>query len=248
MNYFSICAIFKHEERYIGDWVKYHLGIGAEHIYLYDNESPDNSAGVAKSIGKSKVTIQTIIGSPVQHVAYARCLADYKFKSRWIAFIDIDEFIVTATPIHNLLRYYEAYPCLCPHWVLFGSNNHLEYAPISVPERFTKCQADVNPHVKSIVNPIRTGNWVTPHRFTHDINPVDENCKPIEMEDSIPPNGTIDKIYIAHYATKSKGECFERRARLRADTGTLRNAQEFFDTHDRNERTNMDVFKIWRTL
>jgi cellulose synthase/poly-beta-1,6-N-acetylglucosamine synthase-like glycosyltransferase len=33
-----IVAIAKQEQRYIEEWVKYHLGLGFSHIYLYDNE------------------------------------------------------------------------------------------------------------------------------------------------------------------------------------------------------------------
>lgn len=249
MNYFSVAAIFKCEEPYIGDWVKYHLGIGAEHIYLYDNDSPDRSAEVAKDVGRDKVTIHPIPGHPVQHKAYAQCLHQYRQASRWLAFLDIDEYLVPLTPLYELLKYYEFYPAVCPHWILFGSSGHQLYTPVPVPERFTHSQADVNIHVKSIVNPMRTHNWVTAHRFTHDTEPVDEKCNRIGMYDSTPAGGTADIIYVAHYTTKSKEECFERRSRPRPDTGEYRyNTEEFFAAHDRNEKENLDVLNIWKKL
>lgn len=249
MNYFSICAIYKNEELYIGDWVKYHLGIGAEHIWLYDNDSTDHSASAAYITGKEKVSITPIHGHPMQRQAYARCLDMHRLDSRWILFLDIDEYLYSSIPIKELLKDYESYACLCPHWILFGSNNHLVYAPTPVPLRFTRCQDDVNPHVKSIVNPVRTYNWVSAHRFTHDDCPVDENKQKIFMTDSTPAGGTADKLYIAHYAVKSKDECMLRRSKSRADTGETRQDLEgFFAGHDRNERENLDIANIWNKL
>lgn len=249
MKYFSVAGVFKCEEPYIWDWVKYHLGIGAEHIWLMDNDSPDRSADIAKAAGGNKVTVDTVHGHPVQHVAYARMLADHRHDSRWIAFLDIDEYLVPHAPIREVLKAYEQHSALCPHWKLFGSNGLTNFSPEPVPERFTRSQQDINPHVKSIVNPARTGNWVTAHRFTHNDLPVDENHRPIDMTDSIPPNGTTDVIYVAHYFTKSKEEFVERRSRPRPDTGEYRyNLEEAFAAHDRNEIENLDVLNKWKSL
>jgi hypothetical protein len=250
MNYFSICAIFKNEGPYIGDWVKYHLAIGAEHIYLYNNDSTDDSdVNIREVAGRHQVTITPIHGHPVQRQAYGICLEDHRLHSRWIAFLDIDEYLYSSTPIKELLKDYERYPCLCPHWILFGSSNHLDYAPFPVPLRFTRCQNDTNAHVKSIVNPIRTYDWVSAHRFIHDDCPVDENKNRIFMSDSTPADGTTDKIYVAHYAVKSYCECIERRSKARADTGEVRkNLEEFFAGHDRNDKENLDIANTWRKL
>lgn len=249
MKYFSVAAIFKCEEPYIGDWVKYHLGIGAEHIYLYDNDSPDKSAQIAKEVGGDRVTIHPCPGHPVQHVAYARCLHTYRYDSRWISFLDIDEYLVCFPPLHEVLKSYEQHPAICPHWILFGSSGHLAYSPEPVPVRFTHSQADVNQHVKSIVDPLRTKDWVTAHRFTHVGDPVDENHHPIGMRESTPAGGTANVIYVAHFTTKSKEECYERRARPRPDTGEYRyNVDEFFAGHDRNDRENLDVLSIWNRV
>ena len=34
---YAICAIAKNENNYINDWVNWHINIGFDHIYLYDN-------------------------------------------------------------------------------------------------------------------------------------------------------------------------------------------------------------------
>lgn len=33
-----ICALARREHLYINDWVKYHIDLGFDHIYIYDND------------------------------------------------------------------------------------------------------------------------------------------------------------------------------------------------------------------
>ena len=35
----SICLICKDENPYINEWLEYHIGIGINHFYIYDNMS-----------------------------------------------------------------------------------------------------------------------------------------------------------------------------------------------------------------
>lgn len=38
----SVCSIFKNEAPYLREWIEYHLIVGIEHFYLYNNNSEDN--------------------------------------------------------------------------------------------------------------------------------------------------------------------------------------------------------------
>ena len=38
----SLCLIFKDEAPYLKEWLEYHLLIGIDHFYLYNNNSSDN--------------------------------------------------------------------------------------------------------------------------------------------------------------------------------------------------------------
>ncbi len=249
MNYLSICAIMKNEAPYIGDWIKYHLGIGVNHIYLYNNDSTDGSQHRAMMAGGYAVTVYDIEGAAKQKDAYNRCLAINGKDSTWMAFLDIDEYLVyKGKHLYDVLTKYEHCSGVCPHWVLFGSNGHRTRSDAPVAERFTRSELGCNPHVKSIVRCSRTTEYISPHRFEHTCPAVDENFIEIQGPDPVPPNGTADRIYVAHYVTKSYEECMARRRQPRADTGGLRNAEEFFLGHDRNERENLDVLNIWRGL
>lgn len=40
--YMSVCAVFKNEAPFMKEWILYYQVIGADHIYLYNNNSDDN--------------------------------------------------------------------------------------------------------------------------------------------------------------------------------------------------------------
>lgn len=46
--YCSICAIFKNEGTYLREWIEYHLMIGFDHIFLYNNFSTDNYVDIIR--------------------------------------------------------------------------------------------------------------------------------------------------------------------------------------------------------
>ena len=45
---FAICSMFKNEAKFLKEWIEFHRLIGAEHFYLYNNESTDNYLEVLK--------------------------------------------------------------------------------------------------------------------------------------------------------------------------------------------------------
>lgn len=249
MNYLSIAACCQNEGKYIAEWIQYHQRLGVEHFYLYENDSTDDTWTQIKLHSPGLVTARQIHGSPKQAEAYNHCINMYRNATKWMAVIDIDEFLVPkhTLDMHQLLKSYEAYPALVVHWMLFGSNGEEVYTPAPVVERFTRRQSDVNPHVKSIVQPRVTGPVHTVHRFRHVNFAVDEAKRPVEDCDPLPPNGTCNVIQLNHYAVKSRAECMERRSRPRADTGTMRDGKEFFEHHDRNDVLDLRAVEIWRS-
>lgn len=246
--YLSICAICKNESKYLEEWIQYHTKIGIEHFYLYENDSePIDATWEIITKLPTLITGNQIKGSARQAAAYNNCIAKYKNDSRWIAFIDIDEFIVPrkTNDLKVFLENYEDFASLRIHWKLFGSNGELEYKNKPVIERFTHCQQDINPHVKAIVNPLKTGLYHTPHTFYQHGKVVNENKTIIEDTEPLPTNGTCNLIQINHYATKSKEECYLRKSYARADTGKRWDAETYFKEHDRNEGQDLRALELW---
>ena len=262
----AIVAILKNEGRYLKEWLDYHLLAGVEHFYLYDNDSTDNQAEVVKPyVAAGLVDYISAPGKAMQMQAYNDAVADYRFQSRYIAFIDGDEFIYPKTnrPIVEvvdeiLLRDPNA-AGLAIHWQLYGSNRQVtaDYSK-GVLERFTRraeknfweehevknnmIQAIGNGFLKVIVNPRRVKQVHTHYAiYFDDYHSVNESGLKLSPN---PASRAIveEKIAINHYFTKSREEFDLKRSRGRAYSGS-KWSDKYFDVYDRNEVFDNGILK-----
>lgn len=123
--YSAICAIFKDEANYLGEWVDYYKKIGLDHLYLYNNNSSDNYIGILNPfIEKGYVTLIDWPYEQGQMSAYKDCILKYKNETNWLGFIDLDEFVtpIKFGNINETLRNYERYASLWIPELLYGSS------------------------------------------------------------------------------------------------------------------------------
>lgn len=93
--FMSIACIIKNEGPYLREWLEYHKLIGVEHFYVYDNESSDNTKEVLQPyIDAGDVTYIYFPGRDRQDPAYCHATAHFGQETRWMAVVDLDEFIV----------------------------------------------------------------------------------------------------------------------------------------------------------
>lgn len=163
--YLSICAIFRNEADYLREWIEFHRLMGVEHFYLYNNLSDDNYFSVLESyIDRGTVTLRDWPEEwkrYTQSNVYRDCLDRYRHESRWIAFIDLDEFLFApnAESLPGVLKEYEGYPGIVVNWQVYGSSGHKKKPEGLVIENFTmKAPTNWirNRRTKSIVDPSKT--------------------------------------------------------------------------------------------
>lgn len=129
-------AIFQNEAPYLKEWIEYHELLGVTKFYLYNNLSTDNYLEVLQTyIQKGLVEIEDVT-TPSNNVAefdiiqvatYQHALQKAKAQSKWLAIIDIDEFVV---PLHtqnlnDFLKPFEDQPNIggvCIAWIFFGTS------------------------------------------------------------------------------------------------------------------------------
>jgi hypothetical protein len=138
-----ICGMFKNEAKYLDEWIKYHLVIGVDHFYLYNNNSEDNFIEILQPyIDKG---IIDLIDWPFNHSqmdAYKDCYDKNRTITNWLTFIDIDEFIcpIANDNIKSWLSSYKNYPGIAVYWKQFGSNGKLIHDKSQlVIEQYTQC-------------------------------------------------------------------------------------------------------------
>ncbi len=127
----SICAIFQNEAPYLYEWIQYHRLLGVEHFYLYNDRSTDPYLEVLSPLIEEGIVelfdCSALSGESHflnQRRAYVRAFNAARQKSRWMAVIDIDEFIVpkNVDTIPDLLRMYEEEWGVMIHWQKFGTS------------------------------------------------------------------------------------------------------------------------------
>ena len=126
----AVCAIFKNESVFLKEWLEYHLLIGVEHFYLYNNFSEDNYQDIlAPYIEKGQVTLTEWPVQFGQLPAYKDCFQKAKDETRWIAYIDLDEFICLRREqnIRNWIQKYDKYPTVYVNWKQFGTSGRLQH-------------------------------------------------------------------------------------------------------------------------
>ena len=240
-HYLAVCAIAKDEGPYFKEWIEWHLSQGVDHFYIYDNESSDGTREILQPyIDSGVVEYKYWPGHRRQLAAYDDCLEHYRLASRWIAFIDLDEFIVPIkdASIPAFLKRFEAFAAVEINWLVYGSGGHKTKSPGTMMERFRFHSLPghrLNRHVKSIVNPREVFTMIGCHeaaKISGSIadshgQPVTKNFREREPQQDI--------IRINHYAVRSYEEFLEKQARGRA-SGTQKTVRsEYFEQYDLND-------------
>lgn len=140
----SICAIFKNEAPYLREWLEFNHLVGIEHFYLYNNNSEDDyESVVAPYIKKGWVTLVQWPHNQQQLECYQACIKDFAHETRWLGFIDIDEFIVpkSTDSIYEFLKPYERKAgAVNLYWKLYGTSGRMDRDLSGlVSEDFTVC-------------------------------------------------------------------------------------------------------------
>jgi hypothetical protein len=213
-SYLSVCAIYRNEAPYLREWIEFHRLVGVERFFLYDNNSTDDHLReLAPYLTNGVVTLhEWKVSPPVQRDTYSHCLAEHGGESRWIAFIDIDEFLFSPTlrPLPELLTEYEPWPGVGVNWACFGSSgHHTKPAGLVTESYLTMLDAPANRFIKSIVDPARVSDCASAHHFRYaSVATVDENHYPIIGLRSKSPS--FSKLRINHYVTKSEAEAQQK--------------------------------------
>lgn len=242
-HYLSICAIAKNEAPYFEEWIEWHRDLGVEKFYIYDNESTDNIKEVLAPYIKSGLVEYTFWpGMKQQLMAYDHCLAKHRLDSRWIAVIDLDEFInpIVDKDIPSFLKKFEDAAAVEINWLIYGSNGAKTKEPGKVMDRFKAHSLPnhwLNRHVKSIVNPRRVFSFIGCHEVARMDGKTLDTHRNIVTKHFREREPIQDVIRINHYAIKSYEEFLGKKARGRARALTPRNLSYFeeFDLNDIKE-------------
>lgn len=218
----TIVAIAKNEGRYITEWLAYHLALGVNKIIVFCNDSTDDMVEKLTRLAKGDTRIEWIdwpsMSKPSpQLTAYNEAVK--MVKTKWISFIDIDEFIVP-TEKDSIISWLETIPddvaSVHINWRGFGSGGVSDSNYDMVTRTFMRCSVKGwgnNRHFKTVartqlVTSVLVHDILTSEgrRVTSDF----QNLKPLDVGRS--DRNVYSGIQINHYQSKTFPE-FEARMR-----------------------------------
>jgi hypothetical protein len=222
----AICAMFQNEAPWLKEWISYHHKVlGVDHFYLYNNDSTDDFMKVLQpfvdngcvelidwsSNDPSHCASIVNICAPwdaAQVGAYTDCLKNKAMgKARWVALIDIDEFIVPAKGVdafYKMLRSMEkkGKGSIRLFWRIFGTSNVKTLASEELlTEKLVWRSRDDHPW-NSLFKSIHRPEAIA----TFNIHGADKLKKPYRRY-TLPRN----EATIHHYWTRTEQVCFEKR-------------------------------------
>ena len=203
----AICVIIKDENDYLDEWLDYHLNLGIDEIYLYEDYGSLSHSTITGKYGDrvhlnsidilfnsddpSKNVINT--GEQTQIQLFNYFSKFYRNKFDWILFIDLDEFLILKQPLHQLLEEYDDKPGVLLKWRWYGASGHINKPIGKVMDNYTKqitTTFDWGWHFKSFLNCKKFEKWEKAiHKIQGAVFPLDDiGCH---------------KAYLNHYFTKS---------------------------------------------
>jgi predicted O-methyltransferase YrrM len=260
-----IVCIAKFEQDYIEEFVRYHLHLGFDKIYLYDNEDIPTYGNILRKFG-DYVVVNHLPGkaysTPPQYQAFSHFVTNYMYKNdlTHVCHIDIDEFIVLKKH-NNIKEFIKEYiydgknnvMCggICMNWRFFGSSDHIENTKEPITQRFTKCEEKGNFHIKTIFNKKFYASYPNPHYIF--VNNTNYPLKTIAGKIINGPfNEDIDLsvAQINHYKSKTLEEFKHIRTRGRADlhVNPYEDVVANFNLYNKNEIEELTAYNFYKNV
>lgn len=251
--FLSAVLIIKDEREYINEWIEYHRLVGIDKFYIYDNDSSDNiKAELEPYIKSGIVEYKFFPGKGMQYMAYYDAIKHHMNTTKWMTFIDIDEFIVP-TEFNDLKEFLELFDDSVSQivlgWMMYGSSGHNEKPEGLVGNNYLYRGADSTSHLtKVIVNPRRVFAIHTPHILRVLGKTVDENNIAAPKKGINSKVFSKEKIRVNHYHCKSYEEYQKKNSRGDVLALNHKYTKKLFDRCDTNDIYDPAITKFTAKL
>ena len=142
-----IIACMKREAPYILEWLAYHRAIGVENFLIYSNDSEDGTVQMLDRLHKMGIITHRrndgwTGNSPQTHALALAADEPLLQEARWVAHIDVDEFINIRCGNGTLEDLFARVPQahqIAMTWRLFGNNGVMGISGDFVTREFAAC-------------------------------------------------------------------------------------------------------------
>jgi hypothetical protein len=235
----AIVCIFRNEAPFLDEWIRFHLSFGVDHFYLYNNFSADDFTHQLQPYIQSKIV--TLYDWPVQTgqlSAYRHCIRNHAEHTRWMAFIDVDEFLFApdGRSIADVLRNYSEHPAVVVHSPYFGSSGLVSRPSVPITRAFTRRAVLSMASAKTIANP----RWIYAIRNVHTFKYWGGAAVATDGKEFCADCVQLDTLRLNHYWSRSLQDLEDKIARGDASTPQKRDRSWHF-TFERELNAEEDL-------
>lgn len=244
----AIAATVKNEAGYIADWAKFHRAVGVRHFYIYDDGSSDKGMAILREIlAPDELTVIPWISRMVdlsekkplngQVIAYTHAILNFGSNYRWMAFIDVDEFLLpkTGDTVEQALASVSDFPNISLPWHMFATSGHKVRPEGSILRNFTLrgrepiTRRKNAMNFKCIVDPCAVSE-VSVHLFGTtefgELTSNDAGFRTTRKGRKRPEFYSAKNLQLNHYYSKSEEELRSKLARGPASPGPRNRYEE----------------------
>ncbi|XOV93984.1 MAG: glycosyltransferase family 92 protein [Bacteroidota bacterium] len=180
--FLALATNFKNENDYLKEWLDYHLNVGVDHFYLYNQDGSKLTDDILEPyIEAGKVTSHlwtqwdgTRYDGPTKfyqrnknHMGFAHAAANYRSQVQWLMKIDVDEFLFPLKEESSLKAWLAGvdkskFKGIRIPRINFGNNGHETKPKEPVLESYTKREESYSDH-KDLAN----GDFLSNNRFCY---------------------------------------------------------------------------------
>lgn len=230
-----IHTLIKDERLYIKEWVDYHLSLGFDDIFIYEDKGSQSHKDIFE--GYDNVHINSIIDTNVGN--YNLCKGQFllmhyalnKLKNEniydWCLFSDNDEFLMfdKGYDLYRLCDEFKVFPGVFLAWKMYNANGHIKRPVGSIIDNYTQVvdfgiDGGTMWNKKTFVN-LKLGNtWLNNHCIKGGVD-VLFNPNPHAKK-------VFQKAWLNHYFCKSFEDFTERMVHRGNMGNDNRNFDQFF--------------------
>jgi len=231
----AIVACIKNEADYLTEWLRFHDAIGIKHFYAYLDHCDDDSERILREYsGRAAITLipwaGRMIDTPTskllnsQVIAFSHAIQNFGAGYKWMAFIDVDEFLLpkTGRSLEEALEGSRGFPNISLPWHMFGPGIHDTKPDGGVLRNYT--QRAANPltkkknvrNYKCIVDPCAVSEVSVHHFSTLEFGEETSNDQGVRFSRKgrkDPSFYSAKYIQLNHYYSKSRQELARKLAR-----------------------------------
>lgn len=150
----GIGLIVKGEQAHVAEWARFHHAVGVRRFVVYDGAPGDGTVDAMRAVLPSDAFavipwVQSLRDDRLdreihnQVLAYAHAASNFGGALRWMAFIDVDEFLIP-TRGDTLLEALEGLdvPQVSLPWHMFGHSGHDDPLPGGILRNYTRRARD----------------------------------------------------------------------------------------------------------